>query len=524
MRRPTPSSTRCRVTAARKGLLSHSLAWGLWTPQGLGMTAHLGAAELNRLRRQGVVALGVEDGLALLDTALAHDMATAVPMRLDLGRMQREATQASEVPPLLRALLRPGLRRVGAAAVEALALRQRLIALPKEERLDAVLTLVREQVAASLGAPITSVPADRPLLELGLDSLMAVELRNQLSAQAQTPLPATLAFDYPTPKAIAELLYRRAFAELDVARAATVLRATASDEPIAIVAMACRAPGGVVDPEGYWSLLDEGRDAIGPFPARWNVAALYDPDPEAVGKTYAREGGFIADVEQFDASFFGISPREAIEMDPQQRLVLEVAWEALERAGVRPSTINESVTGVYLGSMGSDYGYGASLEDLDGYRGTGQASSVLSGRLAYVLGLQGPAMTVDTACSSSLVALHLACAALAPGRVRSGACGRRAGDEHADDIRGVQPAAGIVSGRALQELLGRRERCGLVRGLRHCGAQASVGGAACGGPHSCGDARERGEPGRSQSGSDGAERSEPAASGSARACGERSGA
>ena len=518
------SSTRCRATAARRGLLSHSLAWGLWAPQGLGMTAHLGAAELNRLRRQGVVALGVEDGLALLDTALVHDMPTAVPVRLDLGRMQREATQASEVPALLRALLRPGLRRVGAAAVEALALRQRLIALPKEERLDAVLTLVREQVAASLGAPITSVPADRPLLELGLDSLMAVELRNQLSARAQTPLPATLAFDYPTPKAIAELLYRRAFAELDVARAATVLRATASDEPIAIVAMACRAPGGVVDPEGYWALLDEGRDAIGPFPARWNTEALYDPDPEAVGKTYAREGGFIADVEQFDASFFGISPREAVEMDPQQRLVLEVAWEALERAGVRPSTINELVTGVYLGSMGSDYGYGASLEDLDGYRGTGQASSVLSGRLAYVLGLQGPAMTVDTACSSSLVALHLACAAL-----RQGECDLAlAGGVQVmstpttfvefSRLRGLSPEGRCKSFSAD----GERRR--LVRGLRHCGAQASVGGAACGGPHSCGDARERGEPGRSQPGSDGAERSEPAASCSARACGERSGA
>ena len=128
-----------------QGLVSNSLAWGLWAPQGLGMTAHLGAAELNRLRRQGVIAFGVEDGLALLDTVLAHDTPTAVPVRLDLGRMQREAAQASEVPALFRALLRPGLRRVGAAAVEALALRQRLIALPKEERLDAVLTLVRER-------------------------------------------------------------------------------------------------------------------------------------------------------------------------------------------------------------------------------------------------------------------------------------------------------------------------------------------------------------------------------------------
>src|SRR5262249_8745461 len=138
-------------------------------------------------------------------------------------------------------------------------------------------------------------------------------------------------------------------------------------DPIAIVGMACRTPGGVIDTAGYWALLQEGRDAIGPFPERWDVEALCDPDPAGKGKSYAREGGFLREVDQFDACFIGISPREAVAMDPQQRLVLEVVWEALEQAELRPGALNESSTGVYLGSMGSDYGQGnASLESLDG--------------------------------------------------------------------------------------------------------------------------------------------------------------
>ena len=191
-----------------------------------------------------------------------------------------------------------------------------------------------------------------------------------------------------------------------------------STEPVAIIAQACRTAGDVVSPEGYWALLDQGRDAIGPFPERWDAEALYDPDPEEMGKTYAKEGGFLRDVEQFDAAFFGISPREAMAMDPQQRLALEVVWEVLERAGLKTSSLQESNTGVYLGSTGTDYGRDlTSLEALDGYRGTGQASSVLSGRISYLFGFIGPAITVDTACSSSLTALHLACAGL-----RSGEC------------------------------------------------------------------------------------------------------
>ncbi|MET7509498.1 non-ribosomal peptide synthetase/type I polyketide synthase [Streptomyces albidoflavus] len=187
-------------------------------------------------------------------------------------------------------------------------------------------------------------------------------------------------------------------------------------EPVAIVSMTCRLPGGITTPEEYWRLLAGGEDAIGPFPERWDALDLYDPDSETPGKSYAREGGFLDAVDRFDAEFFGITPREALSMDPQQRLVLETAWEVLERAGLLPASLEATRTGVYIGAMRSDYDTVlADLQALDGYQGTGISGSVISGRLSYLLGLRGPAVTVDTACSSSLTALHMAAAALRAG-------------------------------------------------------------------------------------------------------------
>ncbi|WP_425325871.1 SDR family NAD(P)-dependent oxidoreductase [Micromonospora endolithica] len=391
------------------GLPALSLAWGLW-----GNGAGMGRG----VSRTGVVAMSSEDALSQLDAALRMPDPVLVPARLDLAALRRQAVEGT-LPAVLRGLVRaPAGRPAGSVD-----LRRTLTALPAAEQAGHLLRLVRDRAAAVLGhATGEAVGAASPFQQLGMDSLTAIELRNQLHAATGLTLPTTLVFDYPTAEAVAGYLRTQIFGEQNPIPQTPVSRTADADDPVVIVSMACRYPGGVTSPEELWQLVAGGADGIGDFPANrgWDVDDLYDPDPDATGKSYTRRGGFLYDADRFDAEFFGISPREALAMDPQQRLLLEVAWEAIERAGIDAGTLRSSSTGVFAGLMYGDYGgrlISRTPAGFEGHIGIGNSYSVASGRVAYTFGFEGPAITVDTACSSSLVAVHLAAQA-----IRNGEC------------------------------------------------------------------------------------------------------
>ncbi|MER5603431.1 type I polyketide synthase, partial [Streptomyces sp. NPDC002265] len=406
-----------------QGLPAISVAWGPWA--GGGMAEADGADE--RLRRRGLIPMPATLAVAGLRQALDSGEATATVADVDWDRflppftMGRPSALLGDLPEAERILTAGSMAGApGTAAASPLA--DRLTAMPETEQHVLLVDLVRTHAAAVLGHDSAGeVEADRAFKDLGFDSLTAVELRNRLNAETGLALPPTLVFDHPNAQALARQLRTELTGLTGVAAPETAAAPAADDDPIAIVGMACRYPGGVRSPEDLWQLVVSGGDAVGEFPADrgWDVEDLYDPDPDASGKTYTRRGGFLYEAGEFDPGFFGISPREAVAMDPQQRLLLETTWETFERAGIDAESVRGSRTGVFVGSGYQDYAAQAfnAIDDSEGFFGTGNSASIMSGRIAYTLGLEGPAVTVDTACSSSLVALHWAVQAL-----RNGEC------------------------------------------------------------------------------------------------------
>ncbi|MEV7922267.1 type I polyketide synthase, partial [Streptomyces griseoviridis] len=398
-----------------RGAHGTAVSWGIWADD-----MKLGRVDPGQIRRSGLEFMDPKLALAALRQVLDGDEGALAVADVDWDRYHpvftsSRPTDLFEEVPEVRALTEESAAR----AAEGGEFTARLRALPAGEQDRLLLDLVRSEAATVLGHASPEVLSERRAFrDVGFDSLTAVDLRNRLAAVTGLTLPSTMVFDYPDPLTLVGFL--RGLIGGPAADTGGPVRTAAAvdDDPIAVVAMSCRYPGGVTSPEALWDLVSAGADAITGFPADrgWDADALYDPDPDRPGTTYSTQGGFLHDVADFDAGFFGISPREALAMDPQQRLLLETGWEVMERAGIDPQTLRSSLTGTFIGASYQDYSAGgASSEGAEGHLITGTISSVMSGRLAYTFGFEGPAVTLDTACSSSLVALHLACQSLRNG-------------------------------------------------------------------------------------------------------------
>ncbi|WP_167473410.1 type I polyketide synthase [Nocardia arthritidis] len=395
-----------------RGLVATSVAWGPWGEGGMAQ-----GESGEHMRRRGLIPLPPASALAALEQAMRDDepCSTIADVRwpdfLPLFVSARTSALLSDLPEARTTL--------DTNDVPETAGHNLLSTLDAEARRARLLELVSAEVATVLGhTEIGAVEPDRAFRDLGFDSLTAVELRDRLSAAIGISLPATTVFDHPSPERLVAHL-TALFG--DESRTERVTAVAESDEPLAIVAVGCRFPGGVRGPEELWDLVLAGRDAISEFPTDrgWDLGSLLETASGEHGSSTATAGGFLDGAADFDAEFFSISPREALAMDPQQRLLLETAWETFEYAGIDPKSLRGSRTGVFVGGNSQDY---VSLlhggaPGSEGYLLTGNTTSVASGRISYTFGFEGPAVTIDTACSSSLVALHLAAQA-----IRNGEC------------------------------------------------------------------------------------------------------
>jgi len=404
-----------------QGISGISVNFGPWSA---GMADEESRARLNK---RGVRTLSPADALAgladVVAASSAHGAAQGVVARIDWARFLPLYQQAGR-----RAFLAELEREVPDVAPVVTAsgktpLVERLTSAPVQQRKKLLTDYLRDAVAEVTRVDAAEIREDAGFFDLGMDSLMAVELRRHIEQGVGKEIPATLAMDHPRLSDVVDYLLSDVLGLSEQAAAKSgpqlaSLATTRTDEPIAIVAVSCRFPGAP-NPEAFWEVLSGGVNAIREVPEdRFDIDEFYDPDPDAPGKIYSRFGGFLEGIDGFDPEFFGISPREAVWIEPQQRLVLETAWEGLERAGLSPATLRGSRTGIFVGVAANEYAHLLSAESVDKIMPhfiTGNALNAISGRVAFALGLEGPAVAVDTACSSSLVAVHQAVQALHSG-------------------------------------------------------------------------------------------------------------
>ncbi|OMC39400.1 polyketide synthase [Mycobacterium sp. GA-1841] len=403
-----------------QGVAATSVNFGPWS-------AGMADAESRaRLEQRGIRTLSPADalaGLADVATASGPGLAQGVVARIDWARflpLYQQAGRRAFLAELEREVPAHSAAAGAATASGKTQLVERLASAPVQQRKKLLTDYLRDAVAEVTRVDPAEIREDAGFFDLGMDSLMAVELRRRLETGLGHEIPVTLVMDHPRLSDAADWLLGDVLglSEQASAAAAPVTVASRTDDPIAIIAVSCRFPGAP-DPEAFWDVLSGGVDAIREVPEdRFDIDEFYDPDPDAPGKTYTRFGGFLDGIDGFDPEFFGISPREAVWIEPQQRLMLETVWEGLERAGYAPATLRGSRTGIFTGVAANEYAHLLSAEPIDKIEPhfiTGNALNAISGRVAFALGFEGPAVAVDTACSSALVAVHQAVQALHSG-------------------------------------------------------------------------------------------------------------
>ncbi|MCP4347108.1 MAG: SDR family NAD(P)-dependent oxidoreductase [Desulfobacterales bacterium] len=453
------------------GLPCLSINWGPWDDGG--MATGMDSRHKARMIARGMTPIEPEKGLQALEQVLNTDLIQAGILPADWTVLKKQFYGVAD-SSLLSELL-PESETRDKTEQQSSALLEKLLKTPPAQRRNILIGYVREEAASVLGLDSSGLPDPKQgFFDMGMDSLMAVELKNRLEAGVKISLPATLLFESSTANDLADYLIREVpdlKTENKTGNQVSSFKFQVSTD-IAVIGMGCRFPGAD-NPESFWTMLRNGKDAVSEIPSdRWNIDEYYNPDPNAPGKMYTRYGAFLQNVDQFDPQFFGISPREAASLDPQQRMLLEVGWEALENAGQAPDKLSGTRTGIFVGIGQNDYAkyhmMSGKPDDINFYTGTGSGFCFASGRLSFVLGLQGPNMAIDTACSSSLVSVHLASQSL-----RTGECDLAlAGGVHLilspevtiflSKAKALSPDGRCKTFDASADGFGRGEGCGII--------------------------------------------------------------